>query len=375
MTSSASARYTPESLLNIENLRERIDIVIEDWLAEKQRGLAPAHDAASELVAAARRLLARGKRMRPALCYWAWRAHGGENEGAPASGVATIGAALELFQAAALVHDDVMDDSDTRRGLPAAHRAFESLHSEQGLAGSAAEFGMSAAILLGDLLLIGSAELFARGLENFPETVRPSARSVFNALRLDVTIGQYLDVYTQTLPWGENPQAELARAREVVREKSARYSVEQPLMLGAALAGGDDETIATMSAFGLPLGEAFQLRDDLLDLYGDAEKLGKPAGADLREGKRTVVVTIALARASAEVRERILQEVGRADLSDDQVMRLCRDIADCGAQQEVEDLISALTQEAFSVLAPLRLEPQAAPILTALARAVVERSA
>ena len=375
MTSSSSAAPSGASPLDREDLRARIDAVLEDWLDAKRRGLAPAHAAAGDLIAAARRLLTGGKRMRPALCYWSWRAHGGKNEGAQAQAVVTIGAALELFQAAALVHDDVMDDSDTRRGAPAAHRAFETKHGDENLAGDATGFGVSAAILLGDLLLIGSEELFARGLKDIPSNAQDAARAVFNALRTDVTLGQYLDVYTQTLPWGENPEAELARAREVVRQKSARYSVEQPLMLGAALASGDDETIAAMSAFGLPLGEAFQLRDDLLDLYGDPEKLGKPAGADLREGKRTVVVTVALARANAQVRERILNQVGRDDLSDEEIIQLCNDLVECGAVDEVEELISSLTTQAFETLGGLHLNKDASPMLTALAHAVVERNA
>lgn len=372
VTSSSSPARDSNSLIDAENLRERIDAVVEEWLVEKQRGLAPAHGAAIDLIDAARQLLTGGKRMRPALCYWSWRAHGGSHA---EDAVVTIGAALELFQAAALVHDDVMDDSDTRRGAPAAHRAFETKHRNENLAGDAAQFGLSAAILLGDLLLIGSEELFARGLEDIPAGARPASRAVFNSLRTDVTLGQYLDVFTQTLPWGENPAAELARAREVVRQKSARYSVEQPLMLGAALSGGDDETIAAMSAFGLPLGEAFQLRDDLLDLYGDPAKLGKPAGADLREGKRTVVVTLALARATDEVRERILTQVGREDLTDAQINQLCTDLVECGAVEEVEELITALTNEAFATLKQLHLEKSAAPMLTALAHAVVERNA
>src|SRR5699024_3868657 len=170
--------------------------------------------------------------------YWAWRAHGGSTSNSEDTAVITAGAALELFQATALVHDEVMDDSDTCRGLPAAHRAFATQQRHNNISGLANELRTSAAILLSDFLLIGSEELFARALAYLPNNRRYLSRSVFSSLRTDVTYGQYLDVLTQVLPWGENPNAELQRAREVVREKSARYSVEQPLMLGAALAGG-----------------------------------------------------------------------------------------------------------------------------------------
>ena len=375
MTTASNSAASETSLLDLEDLRARIDVVIADWLAEKHGNLAPAHREAEVLISAAGDLLAGGKRMRPALCYWSWRAHGGKNFGPIAQAVVTIGAALELFQAAALVHDDVMDDSDTRRGAPAAHRAFEAKHRAEKRRGDAGGFGVSAAILLGDLLLIGSEELFAAALADIPAVARPQARAVFDALRTDVTLGQYLDVLTQTVPWGEDPEAELARAREVVRQKSARYSVEQPLMLGAALAGATETGVAEMSAFGLPLGEAFQLRDDLLDISGDPKTLGKPAGADLREGKRTVVFTIALARAQGTVRQRLLEQVGKEELTSAQVAQLSQDMAECGAVAEVEELIDSLSTTAFETLAKLHLEEPGVEVLQQLARAVVDRSA
>jgi len=365
---------SPLVLLHHEDLRDHIDSVVTQWVAEHRSITSDRNSAAADLVNAAEKLLTGGKRMRPALAYWAWRAHGGSISNSEHTAVITAGAALELFQAAALVHDDVMDDSDTRRGLPSAHRAFAAQHRQNNLSGSADEFGTSAAILLGDLLLIGSEELFARALEYLPDNRRYLSRSVFSSLRTDVTYGQYLDVLTQVLPWGENPNAELQRAREVVREKSARYSVEQPLMLGAALAGGTTTDVENMSEFGLPLGEAFQLRDDLLDVFGDSDTLGKPAGADLREGKRTVLATIAIAKAAHSHRNQLLQQLGNPHLSDADINKLRNILTRSGAVTEVEELIEELSQQAFSHLHELHLASPGKEMLDRLANALVYRN-
>ena len=158
---------------------------------------------------------------------------------------------------------------------------------------------MSAAILLGDLTLVASEQEFAGALATQPVQRAERARAVFDLMRTEVTVGQYLDVLAQALPWGDDPVADERRSREVIRAKAARYSVEHPIALGAALADADEADLAACRALGLPLGEAFQLRDDLLGVFGDPATTGKPAGDDLREGKRTVLTARAVARARA----------------------------------------------------------------------------
>ena len=199
--------------------------------------------------------------------------------------------ALELVQASALIHDDLMDRSDTRRGEPAVHRRFEARHTAGGWRGGAAAFGDSVAVLLGDLALVWSDELLhASGVA--PEDLA-RARPVFDEMRTEVTVGQYLDLLTQA-----TGDTSVELAGKVARYKSAKYTVERPLLFGAALAGAPPELSAAYSAFGLPLGEAFQLRDDVLGVFGDPSETGKPAGDDLREGKRTALVALALREAS-----------------------------------------------------------------------------
>ena len=231
-----------------------------------------------------------GKRFRAAFCWWGH--HAVAELGDPAGRVDSVSllracASLELLHASALVHDDYMDASDVRRGRPATHRAFEQLHREHGWPASPEQYGASAAILLGDLLLSWSDELLRTcGL---PAERVLDALGYFDLTRSEVVAGQFLDVSAQA-----RGAADVDTAMTVLRYKSAKYSIERPLHIGAALAGASAEQITQLSRFGLPLGEAFQLRDDLLGVFGDPAVTGKPAGDDLIEGKRTVLVSLAL---------------------------------------------------------------------------------
>ena len=376
-TSAPSDATDVRALVDLEGLRAGVDALLAEHVAELRATLATVSADADRLADAVATMLSGGKRLRAAFCWWAWRAHGGEPGSPDAAVVLRVGAALELFQAAALFHDDVMDDSDTRRGLPAAHRAFASLHDAEGLQGDAVRFGTSAAILLGDLALVASEQELARALESVPGTRRSRVRAVFDLMRTEVTVGQYLDVLAQSQPWGLDPAADEERAREVIRAKSARYSVEHPLSLGAALAGADDEALATVRAIGLPLGEAFQLRDDVLGVFGDPSTTGKPAGDDLREGKRTVLV----ARAARRAVERgdtatgalLGASLGDRALDDVTVARVADAIRATGAVDEVEALIDELADAALTRLAAQPWPEPAAGVLARLAHAAVDR--
>ena len=359
-----------------EGVRAGIEDALKAHLAEERKlyGSIGGRDAAV-LADAVESILERGKRLRPSFCYWSYRAHGGEQGTREAAGVLRVGAALELFQAAALFHDDVMDSSDTRRGRPTAHRSFAARHAREGWTGDAGRFGESAAILLGDLALTASESQFASALAAFADGPAAAARRVFDLMRTEVTVGQYLDVLAQALPWGVDPAADEARAREVVRAKSARYSVEHPVALGAALAGADEAALATAREFGLPLGEAFQLRDDMLGVFGDPGVTGKPAGDDLREGKRTVLVARAMSLAPPPERELLASLLGNPDLGEDDVERLATVLEGCGAASEVESLIDELTARALEQLDAANLGEPGAAMLRRLARAAVDRAA
>ncbi|WP_421734059.1 polyprenyl synthetase family protein [Cellulomonas sp.] len=367
------------SLVDVEDVRPRIDAVLTSHVAQLRTVLSAASDDADVLADAVAQILTGGKRLRAAFCYWSWRAHGGVPGTPEAEAVLRVGAALELFQAAALFHDDVMDDSDTRRGFPAAHRAFAQLHARHGLTGDAERFGMSAAILLGDLTLIASEQEFAGALGQQPRRRAERSRAVFDLMRTEVTVGQYLDVLAQALPWGDDPAGDEVRAREVIRAKAARYSVEHPIVLGAALADAGEDELDACRALGLPLGEAFQLRDDLLGVFGDPQTTGKPAGDDLREGKRTVLTARAVARARAasdDATVRLLRDrLGDRSLSEADVTVLADAIRATGAPDDVEALIEDLADRAFSLMDARPWADPARAQLIGLAHAAVDRHA
>lgn len=352
------------SPLELTGLRHRVDKALSGFLATQRArlsGIDPALDEVSATVSAF--VLGGGKRLRPAFAYWGFRGAGGEDSDQVVAAVA----ALEFVQASALIHDDLMDRSDTRRGEPSVHRRFESLHRASGWRASAAGFGDAAAVLLGDLALVWSDEmLHTCGL---PLDALARARTVFDRMRTEVTVGQYLDVLTQA-----TADTSLERAGKVARFKSAKYTVERPLLLGAALAGAGPEVFAAYAAFGLPLGEAFQLRDDVLGVFGDPERTGKPAGDDLREGKRTYLVAAAFPALDAATRAELDAGLGDPALDDARVQRMRAIIRDSGALAATESRIDALNAEALDALKQAPIDDEARGVLFALAEAATQRS-
>lgn len=362
---------TSSALVDRENVRHETDACLAHRLEELRARMEAVETATLPLHAEASALVSGGKRLRAAFCYWSWRAHGGTVDSPTRDAVVGAGAALELFQAAALVHDDVMDRSDTRRGRPAAHRAFAALHRKNCWEGDPDEFGTNGAILLGDVLLSACGEALSRATADLEPAVATRARAVFDHMQTEVTVGQFLDIRAQVVPWGVDHDADEARSRAIVRAKSARYSVEHPLALGAALAGADPSTVR---AYGLPFGEAFQLRDDMLGVFGDPEVTGKPAGDDLREGKRTVLVSRALRAANPQQRALLVSALGNTSLAGSDLDEVRSVLRETGAVDGLEALIDELTAEADEALSAAELEAGPREVLRALGHAAVRRS-
>ena len=329
---------------------------------------------AAAFVASAAATLSGGKRLRARFCITGWQAVADHpvTSAAPADDVLAAAGALEIFHAAALVHDDIIDNSDTRRGRPAAHRALESHHGASGWVGSGEAFGRSAAILLGDLLVAWSDDLLEDGLRAAPHAA--AARSVYALMRREVTVGQFLDI-AEEAAFVTAPDAEHAeRAVRVASLKSARYSVQHPLLLGGALAGADAAQSAALSAFGHPLGLAFQLRDDVLGVFGDSAVTGKPSGDDLREGKRTVLIAYTREALDPGARREFDALVGDPMLDAAQVSAAQETIAASGALTRVEGLIDAYAREADQALREAPLAAGAVEELRALARDATARA-
>ncbi|PJI93499.1 polyprenyl synthetase family protein [Luteimicrobium subarcticum] len=363
------------ALVDRDAVRAGVDRILAQVVETERGRLADLGTDAIVLADSLAAMLSGGKRMRAALCYWSWRAHGGEPEGAGRARALQVGAALELFQAAALFHDDVMDDSDTRRGLPSAHVVHAAAHRSAGWSGDADRYGTSAAILLGDLALVLAGAVFADACDTLPVDARRAARDLFDEMQRVVTTGQFLDVHAQAVAWGDDPALDEDRARGVLRAKSACYSVVHPLQLGAALAGAPADQVEALGAVSLGLGEAFQLRDDLLGVFGDASRTGKPSGDDLREGKRTVLVARALAAGSPADGATVRGALGRRDLTDDDVDTVRGALVRTGAVASVEALITELGDAATAGLAALPLVEPGRGVVLELARLLVERDA
>ncbi|GAA4581040.1 polyprenyl synthetase family protein [Micromonospora coerulea] len=354
----------PVSPVDRAGLRQRIDKALTEFLAGQRGWMTGVDDALVPVAEAIEAfVLGGGKRLRPAFAYWGYRGAGGVDS----DQVVTTLAALEFVQASALIHDDLMDRSDTRRGEPAMHRRFAARHRSAGWGGDPDGFGDAAAILLGDLCLVWSDELLhSAGLD--PRTVA-RARPVFDEMRTEVTVGQYLDVLTQA-----TGDTSLERAGKVARYKSAKYTVERPLLLGAALADAPAEVRSAYSAYGLPLGEAFQLRDDVLGVFGDPAQTGKPAGDDLREGKRTYLVAAALEALDDAGRDLLRNGLGDAGLDEAGVARLRELIIDSGALARTEQRIGGLTESALAALTTVDLDTEARQALVDLAIAATRRT-
>ncbi|WP_230973359.1 polyprenyl synthetase family protein [Aeromicrobium terrae] len=314
--------------------RTRVDAALDAFVERQRTVLAGLGPDLHPFLDAAHDFVRGGKRLRPLFCRAGWLVAGGA---ADEPGLDRAAAALEWLQGSALVHDDLMDGSDTRRGRPSVHRAFEQVHRDAALAGDAVQHGASVAVLLGDLMLSWADEQFRTS--DLPGTAR--ALHYLDLCKSEVASGQYLDVLAQT-----RSSVDVETAMRVVRYKSAKYTVERPLHLGAALAGGSDELVAALSDVAIPLGEAFQLRDDVLGVFGDPEVTGKPAGDDLREGKRTVLVARAAELAEPGDRETLWRTLGTAE-GVDELRELIRST---GALDAVEADIDRLERQADAAL-------------------------
>ena len=330
-----------------------------------------------------RDLLQGGKRFRALFCYWSWvGALPGadlkqtvEQRELSAEAMVGISAALEMFQGAALVHDDLIDQSDTRRGAPAVHKKFETLHAKSGWTGSPERFGLAGSVLVGDLMLGWSSEIFGKALLQAPDSeIETACRNEFSKMRVEVMAGQYLDVLEENAANTRPVEEAVGRANRVILYKSAKYSIEAPLLIGAAFAGASPGLLRGISAFGIPLGMAFQLRDDILGVFGDPQVTGKPAGDDLREGKRTVLVALTRESLSSSVGAIFDEMLASRSLTLEQIGFLQKTISGSGALAKTERMIDELAEESMNALDSLEIDSRAKEELRSLAQKVINRS-
>ncbi len=369
MVTGYRCRVVTEVKSTIEKVRQEIRDELASYLSSQRTYLTaiapeliPVCDALDEF------LLEGGKRLRPLFAYAGLVAAGGQSDRTIIRAISS----LELLQACALIHDDLMDRSDTRRGKPSIHRHFENLHQSSAMNGLADQFGESAAVLLGDLALVWSDQMLnTSGISK--ESLR-ATQNVHDEMRIELMAGQYLDVREA----GETTYS-VDRSLRIARYKSGKYTIERPLHIGATIARPDQtansEVLAALSAYGLPLGEAFQLRDDMLGVFGDPDVTGKPAGDDLREGKRTVLIAMTLESLSESDSAELLAHLGKSDIAPSKIEELRALINKSGAPAKVENLIEKLTNDALTAIESPAINPDSRELLRFLALSAVKRSA
>ncbi len=357
-----------EQKTTLAQLRVSIEAELADFLGERSAYL---ESISSDLAPVAHSLssflLDGGKRLRPLFAYSAFVGAGGVSDKKIIRAISS----LELLQACALIHDDLMDGSDTRRGKPSIHRHFETLHQKEEMEGFAQRYGMAAAVLLGDLALVLSDQMLnSAGLDS---AQMHSVLPVHDEMRVELMAGQFLDIHEQT-----QKNTSVDRSLKIARYKSGKYTIERPLHIGSSLAvtnlNSRKKLDDAYSAYGLPLGEAFQLRDDLLGVFGDPAVTGKPAGDDLREGKRTVLVAMTLDNSSPSAIVRFMNSFGSNDLSAADVEILREIITESGARTRVEELIDSRTSSALEALRHGGITPTGQALLTELAALSTRRS-
>ena len=311
-------------------------------------------------------VLGGGKRLRP---VFAWAgfvgARGTENEDAVLRAVS----ALELIQACALIHDDIIDSSDTRRGSPTVHRVIEAQHRRNGWSGDAEHFGRSTAILLGDLALAWADDMIHSS--GVSEAAARRIQQPWQLMRTEVIAGQLLDITLEA-----SDEERVSEAERVNELKTAAYTIERPLHLGAALADASEEIITAYRGFGRDIGIAYQLRDDVLGVFGDPAVTGKPAGDDLREGKRTVLFASALALADAHdpaAATHLRAGIGKVN-TPAEIAHLAEIISATGAREAVEARIAELTASGLAHLDQAEIDPDVKTTLRELATRATRRT-
>lgn len=346
--------------VNIDILREEVSSLLSGFLDDKSE-----QASSQELVPGIPGMIkyfitAGGKRIRPLLCVAGWHAAGGRDV---PDMVLRTAAALEMYQAFALIHDDIIDKSTTRRFQPTLHRALAERYADSR---DARHLGESAAILIGNMALTWSDELFTNS--GVPAEQRVAVGRLIDVMREEMHYGQYLDLMTSIGPI-DDQQAPM----KVIRYKTAKYTIERPLHIGATIAGGDAALIEALSRFALPLGDAFQLRDDLLGLFGDPATTGKPVWDDLREGKRTAVMALAAHQADGFQRRLLEDHVGDSELDEEDARRVLDVVIATGAPAKIEEMIADRYAEALAALRDLPIPSSSAALLEHIAALCVER--
>ena len=356
------------SRLGSKREKIEIDLALENFLAEACSRLGSIDPHLAPISTALTEFLVGGKRLRPLFAIAGYVGAGGSVGKGQMNAIYKAASSLELLQACALIHDDMMDGSDTRRGAPSIHRRFENEHKNRSGVGNSESFGSAAALLLGDLALV----LSTQALNTSGITVEQLAavNPIFDTMKVELMAGQYLDMHA-----GSRSEVSVDDALKIAIYKSGKYTIERPLHFGGSLALCTPELLTLYSDYGIPLGIAFQLRDDLLGVFGDSALTGKPAGDDLLEGKRTALISYALSHMNSDDSSEFLKLFGNRNSASTQIQRMRELINTSGAVQFIEKIIDEKTTLALHASADSRITSSGQELLAELALAATQRSA
>jgi len=302
-----------------------------------------------------------GKRLRAALVYYGYRCFSNKN----LKEIIKASVTMELIQSYLLIHDDIIDNDDLRRNGPTLHISYKNIAKRKYKKIDSNHFGLSMAILAGDICAAFANEIMAK--LKIKEKNKIQALNVLNHSLHHVIYGQVLDVLSE-LRIITNKDIE-----KIHRLKTATYTIESPLHIGALLAGAKQKHLKTLSNYAIPLGKAFQIKDDILGMFGEKEKVGKPVGSDIKEGKKNLLILKALESATPAQRQAIEEALGNQDLTKNQLNQVRAIVIKTGSLSYSQNLAKNLVKKAKSAIKSAKFRPVGKNFLLKIADYIEKR--
>jgi len=348
----------------LADYKQKIEIELKKYLAKKTKEAYQTSRYCGEMLDHITDITLRGgKRIRAALLFYSYMAHGGKDE----KMALYASMSIELAQTYLLIHDDIMDRDILRRGGSTIHHIYRQLAEKRYKGRIESEhYGRSIAILAGDTANGFSNEILAE----LPIDSKLTRRALLelNKMYNKEYFGQLLDINSELID--NVSRNDVVRIHEL---KTSPYTFDTPMKLGAILAGADEKTVDRLSKYAIPLGVAFQIQDDILGMFGREEKLGKPTTSDLREGKRTLLILDALEKADRGDRQTILENLGNESVGEAELQKVKEIVQKTGALEMSRDMAKGFVNKAIEGIEHLNLEEKGRNFLVGIANYMIKR--
>jgi geranylgeranyl diphosphate synthase type I len=347
----------------MQMLKEQIDLEIAQYLDQVIKEARGVDAFMTDVITHFKKtILAGGKRIRPIMMYWGYIAAGGKNE----QEIIKTSISLELIHAFLLIHDDIIDRDDIRHGQKTIHATYRDHYNKFFSGDDGEHFGTAVAIVSGDFVYsLGNQVIFSSA---FSSDVIVKALNKMQEIVGLTCVGEIQDVY---MSYGYNVSEEKIIA--MYENKTAKYTFDGPLKLGAIMAGADDALCDKLSAFAIPLGIAFQIRDDILGVFGDAKKTGKPVGSDIAEGKMTLMVHRAISLADRKQKKELKRLLGKKDITNKEIAIFQKILHDTGAMKSIDEQMKILINQSQKALDNITMHTGAKEFLSTLTQHLYDR--